>query len=80
MPLVTGGGRIREAWDTDTYWLVGAPVLALWLAVTGYASEERIHIRISSQYCAGQASTCGLPTLDHHLAGREPGEQRAGGQ
>jgi hypothetical protein len=41
MPLITGNGRIREAWDTHAYWVVGIPLLVLSLAVAGYASKDK---------------------------------------
>jgi hypothetical protein len=41
MPLLSGHARIREAWDTSAYWVIGVPLLVLSLGAAGYASEDK---------------------------------------
>ncbi len=36
------GFRLREAWDTDTYFFVGVPVMALAVAAAAFRHPERI--------------------------------------
>jgi hypothetical protein len=33
------GGRLREAWDIDTYWTLGMPALLVAQAIAGYVSR-----------------------------------------
>jgi hypothetical protein len=40
LPLFTGGRGIREAWDTQSYWLVGVPLLLLSVTAAGFATKE----------------------------------------
>jgi len=40
MLLLSGHARIREAWDTRSYWVIGVPLLVLSLAAAGYASKD----------------------------------------
>ena len=37
-PLVAGG-RLREAWDIETYWIIGLPLLLLAQAAAGFFSQ-----------------------------------------
>jgi hypothetical protein len=37
-PLLAGG-RLREAWDIDTYWTIGMPALLFAQAVAGFISQ-----------------------------------------
>jgi hypothetical protein len=40
LPLFTSGRGIREAWDTESYWLIGVPLLLLSVAAAGFATKE----------------------------------------
>ena len=40
LPLMMGGRGIREAWDTELYWIVGVPLLLLAVMAAGYATRE----------------------------------------
>jgi hypothetical protein len=40
LPLWSGGRGIREAWDTEFYWMFGVPLLLLSVAAAGFLSRE----------------------------------------
>jgi hypothetical protein len=41
LPILEGRG-IREAWDTQLYWIVGAPALLIAVAAAGYFAREAL--------------------------------------
>jgi hypothetical protein len=40
LPVFMGGRGIREAWDTQLYWIVGVPLLLLAVTAAGFATRE----------------------------------------
>jgi hypothetical protein len=40
LPLFMGGRGIREAWDTQLYWVIGVPLLLLAVTAAGYVTRE----------------------------------------
>ncbi|MEP7030817.1 MAG: hypothetical protein ABI830_07775 [Pseudolabrys sp.] len=40
LPQFTGRARIREAWDNETYWAVGIPLLLVSLMAAGFLARK----------------------------------------
>jgi hypothetical protein len=42
LPALVDGGRVREAWDTELYWIVGVPLMLLALVAAGWRTQEAL--------------------------------------
>jgi hypothetical protein len=42
LPALVAGGRVREAWDTELYWIVGVPLMLIALVAAGWRSQEAL--------------------------------------
>jgi hypothetical protein len=40
LPALAEGGRVREAWDTELYWIAGVPLMLLALIAAGWRSQD----------------------------------------
>jgi hypothetical protein len=42
LPALVEGGRVREAWDTELYWIAGVPLMLLALIAAGWRSQDAL--------------------------------------
>jgi hypothetical protein len=42
LPALVEGGRVREAWDTELYWIAGVPQMLVALIAAGWLTQDAL--------------------------------------